>query len=305
MKTTIKLCFLSAVFSLLLVSCDEVTNPVIIETTLDTSLYTDGNFVEYEFPTFEENTNTQRNAVIADYTGHTCTFCPPAAISAKNIEDANPDKAFVVTIHGGGDNSGFSNFQETSEPTYTKDFTTPEGLEMAGTFFQASIGFVGNPRGTVNRIAEDDGTFFFPHTDWAEKAEEVFASDLNVNIQAKSNYFEGSKGVYLHVETEFLTTLDGDYNLVVYVIDEDIVAPQKYPSYTEYDYHHHNVHIGNVFNETWGRRIASGTATAGTKIQSDLSYKVPDDLTREELHFIVVVFNRDTYEIEQAIKHKF
>jgi len=62
-------------------SCDKVSQPTIILTTLDTTIYP-GNFVEYEVPTFEPNTNTDRNILIEDYTGHRCGACPGAAIIA-------------------------------------------------------------------------------------------------------------------------------------------------------------------------------------------------------------------------------
>lgn len=66
----------------------------------------------------------------------------------------------------------------------------------------------------------------------------------------------------------------------------------------------HNIHRGNLYGETWGRLVASGTTSAGTKVRNDFSYELPADLTKDEMHFLVYVFNRDTYEVMQVIKHE-
>ena len=93
---------------------------------------------------------------------------------------------------------------------------------------------------------------------------------------------------------------------MVYALENSFVSPQKLPDgTTDEDYVHHDIHIGNVFEETWGRGIASDITPAETKISTDFSYILPIGFTNEDMHFLVVVFNRDTYEIEQVIKHEF
>ncbi|NOQ73798.1 MAG: Omp28-related outer membrane protein [Crocinitomix sp.] len=285
-------------------ACDKVVFPNVIITDLDTNFFP-GNFIDYEYPTFEENTNTFRNAVIADYTGHQCPFCPPAATAAEALADENPDRVFVATIHGSPEPGGSGVFQAVNED-FPRDFTNPQGLEMSAEFFSLGVGFSGNPRGNVNRVPRDDGFYFLPIAEWADKTDEVLASTLNVNIQAKSNYYPETSGVFLHVETDIINELEGNYNIVVYALENTFVSPQKMPDATTNEtYVHHDIHIGNVFEEAWGRGIAADITPAGTKISTDFSYELPGGFTNEDMHFLVVVFNRDTYEIEQVIKHEF
>ena len=68
---------------------------------------------------------------------------------------------------------------------------------------------------------------------------------------------------------------------------------------------HHDIHIGNVYEETWGRGIASENTLGGTKISNEFTYEMPAGFTNEDMHFLILVFNRETYEIEQVIKHEF
>ena len=288
-----------------MVSCDRVTAPYIIQTELDTTLYP-GNFIDYSEPTFDQNTNTLKNVLIEDWTGHQCTFCPAAADVAAQLETDNPGRVFVATIHAGADNDGISAFQETnSSGAFTTDFTTVEGTEMAASFFSQSVGFNANPKGCINRL-DEGGLFFLNSPDWSDKVDEGMASALDVNLQAKSNYFPSTNGVYLHVETEFINELEGEYNIVVYAIENKVVDWQKvFGTGDVPDYEHHNVHIGNVFNETWGRSVGSGSIAAGTKVVTDFSYKVPDHLDNTKMHFIIYVYDKETYEVMQVIDHHF
>jgi hypothetical protein len=290
-------------------SCDKVEFPNIPIEGVDTTLYP-GNFSEYTIPSFSENSNTLRNALIEDFTGHQCQNCPAAADVAKELEENNPGRAFVASIHAGPSNNGITTFQEVSPPKYDRDFTTPEGREMGSTFFQLGVGFVGNPRGNVSRIRNESGEFMFTQSSWPATTAEVLASPVSINLQAKSNYYEETNGVFLHVETDFEQNMEGTYNLVVYALQNEIIDYQKYYSEETGNidsayYHHHNVHLGNVFGETWGRTVGSEQISAGTKVVTDMSYKVPDGLTNEDMHFLVMVIDRNTYEVMQVIKHEF
>ena len=286
-------------------SCDKITYPNVIITELDTNYYP-GNFIDYDFPTFEANTNTERNALIEDYTGHKCTFCPGAAEIAKGIEEANPGRAFTATIHCGPSSSGITDFQSTGfvdGVDFTYDFTNPQGLEMGSYFYGAAVGFNSNPKGNVNRFQEESGAYFISPSRWSSTTDSVFNTTLPINIQAKSNYFESTRAAYIHVESELMTDLTGKYNIVGYILQNEIIAPQKGVDGVDLNYKHHNVHLGNFYDETWGRSIISESEPAGTKIQTNFSYKLPDGLSKEDIHFLIFVYNRETFEVMQVIKH--
>ncbi|MCH2235675.1 MAG: Omp28-related outer membrane protein [Crocinitomicaceae bacterium] len=289
-----------------LVSCDKISNPVIVQTTLDTSLYP-GNFAgTYVFPTFGPNTNTQKNVMLEDFTGHKCTFCPPAATEAANIEDANAGRVFVVSIHGGASNSGITDFQVSFPGTskYYTDHTTPETREISSNFFQMGVGFSSNPQGMVNRITKD-GAMFTNAGNWAPWTAEELDAELQVNIQAVANYYPSTGGVFIHTETEFMEDIDGEYNIVIYAIENKRIDWQLDGGVDIENYEHHNVLIGCVFGEAFGRLVTSGSIQAGTKIEQEFTYEVPDGLTNDDMHFIVFVYDKATFEVMQAIKLEF
>ncbi len=305
MKTRYLLMLAPVLAIFALQSCDRVAHPYYIKTDMDTSLYGGpGSFIDYVYPTFTPNTNTLRNVMIEDYTGHKCSFCPGAAAEAKSIADANPGRVFVATIHGGASPDGLSDFQKTNASgSYTRDFTTPEGLEMAGTFYGLAVGLDSNPKGTINRI-NSGGPFFLSASVWGDSTTTALTYAPDVNLQAQSNYFPSTNGLFLHVETEFLNDMSGEFNVVGYVLQKEIIDWQNVFGVDEEFYEHHNVHIGNLFAETWGRSVGTGTITAGTKVYTDYSYEIPSGLTTDEIVFLIFVYDKTTYEVLQVIEHE-
>jgi hypothetical protein len=290
-------------------SCDKVEQPIKPAINVDTTLFVDGNWADYPMPTFESNTNTNRNLLLEDYTGHKCPNCPAAASVATEIEENNLDRVFVVSIHTGAGGDG--NFQKTSsncgtaenpENEFCYDFTTVEGNEYGITF--QPFGFVGNPYGNISRYTFSDAMFQF-HTSWVEKTNQLLTENvLTANLQAKNNYFDASNGGYLHVETQFLEDLTGNYNLVTYVIENEIVEWQDSVGTHLEDYHHHNVFLGCVDGLPWGQNLVTNPSS-GDIVQKDYSYVLPSGLEKEGMHFISYVYNVETYEVLQVIKHTF
>ena len=113
-----------------LFSCDKISYPTKIVTELDTTLYTDGIWAVYPQPKFEGNANTTRNILLEDYTGHKCPNCPNAASAASALENDNPGRVFVASIHTGPGGDGA--FQDISidcsdpENDFCYDFRTTE-----------------------------------------------------------------------------------------------------------------------------------------------------------------------------------
>ena len=288
-------------------SCDKMGQPSIIITDLDTTLFP-GNFIDYKEPIFEENTNVKRNALIEYYTGHQCVFCPSSAVVGKALEKNNPGRVFMTSIHASPSPGGSSESQYVSKTgkKYTRDFTTPEGKEIAEHLSVVLGGIAANPTGNVNRVLNNTGEILYSANLWSDVVDQVLASPLQVNIQAKSNYYPSTNGIFIHAEAEFLADMNGEYAMVIYAIQDEIIDWQKDGAEEHEDYKHHHVHIGNVFKgESFGRVLNNGELKAGEKFQQNFSYKIPDGLDGDTMHFLIYVYDKTTEEVLQVIKHRF
>jgi hypothetical protein len=283
-------------------SCDKVKRPIestVVPNSLDESLYP-GDFTSYPWPTFEENVNTNRNFLIEDYTGHTCVYCPLAAETAEELETENSGRVFVASIHASP--GGIGDFQKLEPPTFVHDFTTTEGI-LYGTTFENGFGFTGNPRGTINRITFD-GFIFQASSNWESQLTTVLSeNNLKVNLQSHLNYYESTRGVFLHTEIDPMTLSNDSISIVVYLIENTFIAPQKKSGEgTILDYNHHNVHRGNIDGLAFGRTLNDDYKKENGLYQVDISYKLPDAYDPTNTHLLVYAMNPITYEIYQVIK---
>lgn len=295
--------FILCCFSALL-SCDKVENPIQEQATneVDSLLYPN-DWSSYPWPTFENNTNTNRNILIEDYTGHTCVFCPAAADIAHELAGNNPNRVFVASIHASP--GGLGEFQLVEEPVFVHDFTTPEGLQYGETY-ESGFGFLGNPRGNISRITFN-GTMFQKASQWEQKTNEALSANLlQVNLQAKANYYETTRGLFVHTEIDPMLVSPADINLVAYFIQDTFVAPQKRQqngvTETVMDYVHHDVHRGNLDGFAFGRTLNSTYLKDNGLYQVDMSYRIPDEYDPKNCHVLIYAMNRESYEIYQVIK---
>lgn len=287
-------------------SCDKIDHPYekIASIELDTTFFP-GNWADYmenDYPTFSENPNTSVNVLIEDYTGHLCPNCPLAATEAHSIHESNPNRVFVASIHvDPGALMGFQvSFPENDK--YFKDFTNPDGIAY-GKEFEDGFNFLGNPSGTVNRKTVD-GKLFDNKGTWQSRTDAILGTnDLKVNIQSVFNYFESTGGGYLHTEFEKKTNDPVEMNAVVYVIEDSLVTWQTMPDNSDNEFYvHRDIHLGSIANNPWGIKAFDAEAEAGDKVILDYSYKLPPEIDKDNLHFLIYIYDVDTYEILQVIR---
>ena len=274
---------------------------------LDTNFYP-GNFSNYTPPEFQENTNTERNLLIEEFTGHYCGVCPRAHEKSAELKSTYPNRVFVASIHAGPDWDGVTVLQTANETgSFSRDFTTDEGKELAATFNNIQPSFTGNPQGTVSRIINDD-KFITGYSEWEARVISNLDTELEVNIQAESEYYPETNGLYLHVETEFLKDMTSQYRLVGYIIEKEIIDWQRDYLYSPASdlefYQHKDIHIGNVTGETWGTLYSPDEQAKGVKSIDRYSYMVPDHLEPEDFHILFFVYDVYTYEVKQVIMHE-
>lgn len=315
-----KIIYLFALILAYSTSCDHVDNiyPETFNTDLDTNYYSGdwNDYVTNYWPNFDTITASEdRNVLIEDYTGHTCTGCPAAAEFAhENIVVPNPGRVFVAGIHSGPDDISFQALNVGAG--YDVNFMNPFGLGF-GTYFSDDPGFPGNPAGSVNRIpfSESEPSLMYSFFSWGGKANEVLTSTLKVAIKGHINYFEDTKGAYLHTEVDVIDpTLTNDLGMIVYLIEDSIVAQQLKDGVAVPDYVHRDIHRTNISGLQWGRELTEDLKGENGKYYLNYAFEVPNQLyhegetpthNAENMHVLIYVYDKDSKEIYQVIKEKF
>lgn len=294
--------------SLTLGSCDKVDFPYQQQAgiDLDTNLYPGlwQDYLDNQYPVFTQNTNTLKNALLEEYTGHLCNSCPLAAAIALDIHQSNPNRIFVAKIHvDPGALMSFQQFNPTGNSFYT-DHSNPDGI-LYGKEFENGFNFSGNPSGNVNR-KEVDGKVFDLSGTWQSRTSDILSdNNLTVNIQSAFNYYASTNGGFLHVEFEKLTPDEIPMKAVVYVIQDSLVDWQLMPNNTPNEFYTHRFkHLGSLDGNAFGLNLFSANAAIGDKIILDYSYALPVGLDKENMHFLIYVYEatQDSYEVLQVIK---
>ncbi len=288
-----------------IMSCDKVENAYPEQIEIDTTLYPGvwSDYLANEYPQFAPNNNTDVNVLLEDYTGHKCNNCPPAGVIANTIHENNPDRVFVAAIHvDPGANLSFQSAEESG--SYSTDHTNPDVIEYGETFLNG-FNFLGNPQGTVNRRVVDGKMFDFSGT-WETRTTNILSeNDLRYNLQSDFNFYESTNGGFLHVEAEKLVGQSVNMNMVVYVIRDTITDWQTMPDNSSNEFYlHKDVHIGSIDNQPWGQPTFSAEDPQGTKLVRDYSYEVPAGEDPNNLHFLIYLYNTETYEVLHVIKQK-
>ncbi len=319
-----KFFILASVLATVIVSCDKVrnaypANPV--SSTLDWSLYPDGDSAHYAaqglWPTFSANTNTDRNVLIEDFTGHQCVNCPFSTNLMEDLIATNPARIYGLGIHAGP--TGLTGFQVTSS-AYPTVLYCDAGLEIGKHFGQDIPGssFLGNPAFCVNRTKANNQFTSNAGSTMTNKTNTCLASSLKVNIQAVTNYFASTRGLFLHTEVDKIdASLTSELALAICVVEDSLLAPQLVPGNLDPDgspgdpntpdgraeaYVHRDILRGFLDGRTFGRVLTDADKGSNGKYFVSYTYRLPDQYNVDNMKLYIYVYDKSTEEIYQVIE---
>lgn len=149
----------------------------------------------------------RKNALIEDFTGTWCGYCPRVAYGIQKVEDDNLT-AFPVAIHRGNTTPGASSYDPYNFPAAS---------------LETFIGLTGYPTAKINRT-----------TTWSNEAspnEVKQKIKLNSDLGLALNSTVSGGNINLDVNIKFDANLTG-LKLVVYVLEDGLVQNQT--NYTSY-----------------------------------------------------------------------
>jgi len=255
------------------ISCDKIEPPFIESNqsvgTIDTTLV------------------AIRKILVEDFTGHTCGNCPRAAETAQALKGIYGDQLVILAEHIGF----FAETKSNPDSSYSYDFTTVAGNEIDAFF---SIDGAGLPKGMVNRTSVS-GSPILNHAGWGAAVQALIDIPPDIDIRITNTYNPVTRVVSSSIESEFLTSLSGTFNVVVYLTEDSIINWQKdydaTPSTNIENYVHRHV-LRDALNGTWGVLIGSGTIETG--VITTKSYSLTLDNSWDDNHCSIVAFVYET-----------
>jgi hypothetical protein len=185
-----------------------------------------------------------------------------------------------------------------SEP-YDADFRTVTGTEIHDHF---DVSFY--PGGIINQT-KYSGLWTLPYTMWQEAIDEIINLLPEVYITIENDYDPSNRKLISTVTAEFLTDMEGTYNLCFYIAESGIIAAQKNDN-SNYghvpdilDYEHHHVLRTSVWG-AWGTEVVSAGISQGETVTEYPSVTINNNWVADNCTVIAFIYNTETYNIIQA-----
>lgn len=222
--------------------------------------------------TIVTTTPQYKTAVLEEFTGIHCTYCPDGHKRAKELKSDYPGRVILVNVHVGGYAVPSGN-----EP----DFRTPYG-----TAIDNMVGVSGYPAGTVNRAIFPalNNTMELNRGQWRAAAEDEMQDIAPVNIGATTSYNPSTREITINVEAYYTSNAaNGNYNLLnIALLQDSLEGPQTGGStYNPGDIlpngkYNHDHMLRDFVTGQWGDSIK--TTTAGSVYTYSVVYTIPNNV---------------------------
>ena len=216
-------------------------------------------------------TPQNKKAVLEEFTGIYCGYCPDGHQIANNIYNADPNNVVLINIHSGG----YANVV-AGEP----DLKTAEGNAIDP---MPGMGITGYPAGEMNRSVLSGTVMAGSRSLWSGWATTIKSQAAYCNVALQGT---------VNVTTRVLTVVAQVYytanspvstnSLTIFLLEDKVLGPQhNYGSPTLYNaanynpdgsYNHNHV-LRKGLTPTFGITIPQ--TTAGTTFTTSATYTVP------------------------------
>ena len=226
-----------------------------------------------------------QRAIIEKYTGVRCVNCPNADITITAATAQNGDKLIALAIH---DSSNL-----TRPIGDTPRLSSEDGNTWSNFFGIFATG--GYPTALINRTLNGSAwDLFTPTSGINSRVDNIIKQTPKVAIQADAANNDGT--VSINVNLEFLQTVSEPLTLTLLIMEDGIIATQKYPDHEDENYVHNHV-LRDVITDVWGADIDC-TGASGEKRVALFNYTpASSEWNLANCHIVAMVSKKDSREI--------
>ncbi|MDZ4666937.1 MAG: Omp28-related outer membrane protein [bacterium] len=213
-----------------------------------------------------------RQALVEEFTGHTCQYCPDGHKKVDELIVAQAGKVYGINIHTGG---------YAGTGTYPQDFRTTDGDAIAAIPTQLIAGY---PAGSVNRVPattpQKAGGMAMSRGSFASASADVYNQSSYVNIAGQATINVATRELTINIEAYYTANGPASNKLSVMLIQDKIMGPQTggstwYPAMMVGANYTHNKVLRDVITTGATGELMAGPTTSGTKFTKTITYTIP------------------------------
>lgn len=218
-------------------------------------------------------TPQNKKAILTEYTGIHCGYCPDGHKIGTNIYNADPTNVVLINIHQGS----FAT-PSGSEP----DFRTADGNSIAT---MTGMGITGYPAGDMNRTvlagSQTAGGMATGRGSWTANAATIKGQSAYCNVAVQGTLDAVTRVLSVQAQVYYTANSPVSSNsLTIVLLEDKVPGPQSdYGNYNPTNWnsdgtYNHNHMLRKVLTPTFGVTIP--TTTSGTTFNSPIyTYTVP------------------------------
>ncbi len=200
-----------------------------------------------------------KNAILEEFTGIHCTYCPDGHAIAQSILNNNPGRAFTIAIHQGS----FA-VPSTGEPDYRTIFGDPIANQT---------GLTGYPSGTVNRHVFTGNTTALGRSAWSASCDQIMQELSPVNLGLSSQYEASTRTLTIDVELYYTADAPASVNYINVALTQDSIYGPQTGGGAGSNYRHMHM-LRHMITGQWGDEVT--TTAAGSLVNRTYTYVVPE-----------------------------
>ncbi len=211
-----------------------------------------------------------KKAVIEEFTGIHCGYCPDGHKIATNIYNSDPNNVILINIHQGS----FA----TPSASGDLDFRTTDGNSIAT---MPGMGITGYPTADINRtIVTGTAITTTNRSQWPTYANNIKAQSAYCNVALQGTVDAQTRVLTVQAEVYYTANSPvGTNSLTIMLLENNIPGPQSdYGNYNPTNWlpdgsYKHNHVLRKVLTPTQGASVSP--TTAGSLFSTSVTYTVP------------------------------
>lgn len=232
----------------------------------------------------------ERNVLIEDFTGQSCSNCPMAHEAIEQLEEQYGDKVIAVSIHCGS--LSIPKFRSNFETGYIGLMTTE------GNTIMSSYSVNQWPMGSVN----GSGPMNYPL--WAEAVRKAIEIPTDVKLDLAVEYEPGDDGKTgtIKMSADVLSSEAMEASIQFWIVESGIVTEQKLPDNSiNKTYVHNNVFRAMVYDSLNGKDISLAAGMA-EKVNAEIITRWNNEERWQAENLAVVAFVKAKGSVQQVVR---